>query len=562
MPAYITPIYEPEARFTTWRMEEIYTGPTGVGMFVPNINDLVVSIVNAVVTWYVVTDLNYGTYLSTLTPVSPASTAGLTPYDIALGIGPGAGNQTHRLYIDKRTVPYSLDVDARLQIYGSSAVSCKIFVGVDLSATGRVISAQYDNGGQYLGENLPLELVATDAYTNNLAIKTVVPGKTSANLLDGEVVTLVVYSLNGSVVDKQQLLVENTAFIRSANANAKTVVGVGLQSPFLASGSAKNIVYPRNIALQAENLTGLVYYSDGSEMALPVDGTRFSVAGLDSFDSSSVGVSFPLVAMYELSSNEQAYGGVGGARTVSETYTVTTATANLDYEVRLFPYLKWVDTNSGYRLTWWLFDAARSLAQDVTEMVSLTVDSAAFLPKAYGIKQTLKAMVDLAQVGGNYNTYIHTQEVDVKLQAQGTFRQNLSTPPNWYVTPVAGTTPLFGGGVYATYTIVSGNTKTVKVMGNFYTLQAWLQAYYWNTQPLVLEPGEVTAPIPTHFTLVINGAEFQYAIEAWNTVLTLTAAASNNDTVYIRFQYAGQTMLELSCAGMPLYQLNNNGSYV
>ena len=562
MPDNITPIYEPEARFTIWRMDEIYTGPTGVGVYVPKVDDMVVEVVNNVVTWYIVTELNIGSYLSTLVPAAPSESSSLSPYDVALGVGPGANNQTYRVFIDKRTVPYGLDVDARLHIYGSAAVTCKIFSGVDLSATGRVISAVYDNSGVYLGENISLELVATDAYANNQAIKTVLPAKTSANLNDGEVVTLVAYSINGTVVCKQQLLVENTAFIRSSNASAKTVVGVGLQSPFLASGSSKNIVYPRNLTLSAENMIGVVYYSDGTEMSLPIDGTRFSVAGLDSYDSNSVGVTYPLVAMYELSSNEQAYGGAGGLRTVSELYTVTTANVNLDYEVRLYPYLKWVDTNTGYRLLWWLFDAARSLAVDVTDLVSLAPDSAAFLPKAYGIKQTLNATIDLATVGGNYNTFIHTQEVDVKIQAPGTFRQNLSTPPNWYVTPIAGQSPMFGGGVFATYTIVSGNTKTISLKGSYNTLENWLQAYYFNSQPMVLEPDETVAPTPTHFTVVINGAEFQYAIAAWDTLLTLTVAATNNDTAFIRFQYAGQTMLELGCAGMPMYQLNSNGSYV
>lgn len=404
-------------------------------------------------------------------------------------------------------------------------------------------------------------MVANDAYNNNQAIKTVMPAKTSANLLDDEVVTAVFYSISGNVVDKQQLLVSNTAFIRSLNANAKTVVGVGIQSPFLSSTNAKNIVYPRNIALTAENLTGVVYYSDGSEMALPVDGVRFSVSGLDAYDSTSVGVTYPLVATYELSNNEQAYGGVGGVRSVSENYTVTTANPNLDYEVRLFAYPKWIDNTAGYRLTWWIYDASRSVAQDVSELVDLASDSAAFAPKVYGIKQTLKARIDLSQINGNYESYIHVQTVDVKLQAPGTFRQNLSTPPNWFVTPISGQTPLFGQGVFATYTIVSGNAKTMSVKGGFTTLNDWLQAYYWNMLPITLEPSELVAPTPTHFVLVVNGHEFSYPISAWNTVLSITAPAANNDTVYVRFQYAGQNLLELGCAGMPLYQLNANGSY-
>ncbi len=561
MPQNNTPIFDPEARFTVWKIEEIYTGPTGTGRYVPKIGDMVVEIIADMVNWFIVTDLNIGSYISTLTPAAPAGAPDLTPYQIAMGVGPNVTNQTYRVYIDKRTVPYSVNVDGRVHIYGSDAAYCKLFVGTDLSGAGRVISAVYDNGGDYVGENVVLELVASDAYTNNMAIKTVAACKTSANLSDGEVITAVFYATNGNVVDKRQLLVENTAFIRSMSTNAKQVVGVGILSPFISGSNSKAIIYPRNVALSAENLTGIVYYSDGTELVLPVDGDRFAVAGLESFDSTSVGVTYPLVALYSLSSNEQAYGGVGGVQSVSENYTVTTAAANLDYEVRLFPYPKWVDDTTGYLLTWWLYDAARSLSLDVTNLVDLATDSAPFLRKAYGIKQTIKARLNLAQVNGNYDVYIHTQTVDVKLQAPGTFRQNLSTPPNWYVTPVSGQTPLFGGGVFATYTIVGGADKTFKIKGNFTTQEAWLQAYYYNTLPLVLSPSETQAPEPTHFALVINGAEFQYTLASWNATLSINVEASNNDTVYIRFQYDGQTLLELSCAGMPLYQLNSNGSY-
>jgi hypothetical protein len=558
----IQPIYDPEGLFRIWHKREIYTGPQGTGQFVPKVDDLVVEIIDNVKVEYRVADLDIGNYLSTLVAIAPQADNSLGPSDIALGVGPGVPNQSYRIYIDKRTVPYSLAVDARLQVYGSGATYAKVFAGTDLSVAGRVISAVYDNGGNFMSENVSLELVATDALNNNTAVKVVAPCKTSANLVDGEVVTVVFYNSSDNVIAKQQLVVANTAFVRRSIAGAKTVVGLSLINPFLSTLNGTTLVYPRNLRPEAANFTGVVNYSDGTQLNLPVDGEKFSITGLDAYDTAVDGVSFPIVVKYELDVNEQAYGSVSGQDHVSATFTIITAAPNRDYEVRLFAYPKWLDEVHGYALTWWLYDASRTLGQDVSSLVDLAQDSAAFNPLGYGSKQTLKARINLSAVAGNYNDYTYVQEVDIKLMSPGTFRQDLSTPPNWYVTPVSGHTPMCGGGVFSTFQIISGLAKTFTVKGNYSVLGDWLAAYYTNMQPLVQSPDEPTAPVPTHFTLVINGATFQYPISQWNQNLSLSVACSNNDTIYISFQYAGQQMLELGAVGMPLYQRNGDGSYV
>jgi hypothetical protein len=562
MPGNVSPVFDPQGLNHIWKKSEIYTGPTGTGIYVPKIDDLVYHFDDNVLIWERVSDLNIGNYLATLVPIAPQGDNILTPGEIALGAGPGTPMQTLRMFINTRTIPYSAALDSRYQVYGSAVVSCKVFAGTNVSEGGRVISAVYDNGGNYIGEDVPMELVASDAYNNNNAIKVVQPFKTSDNLTDGEVVTAVFYDSLSNVVGMQQFVVKSVAFVRQLGAGIKTVSGVGLLTPFLSTLNSKQIVYPRNLPLQAENLTGVVYYTDGSELHLSVDGDRFSVTGLDAYDATTEGISFPLVVKYELGVNEQAYSNVGGVDHVSEIFTVTTDVVNRQYETRLYVFPKWLDVTRGYTLTWWLYDASRSLAKDVTSIVDLAVDSAPFNPLAYGIKQTLKAKFNMADVAGNYEQFIVTQDVDVKLMATGTFRQDLSTPPNWFTSPISGHSPMFGGGVFAAFTVVSGLTKNFTVKGNISQLTDWLTAYFTNSQPLVLSPGETVPPTPTHFTISINGAEFQYPIDQWNQTLVISANCSNNDTLYVRFQYAGQQMLELGIAGMPLYQRNDDGSYV
>ncbi len=557
------PEFDTERGARTWHKRDIYTGPSGQGTVVPNLDDLVYEIVGGVIVWSYVSDVNTGNYLATLVPSGPVATHNLSADDVALGVGPGAFPHNYVMYVDKSTVPYTACLDARAPIYGTDVATCKVFVGTDLTAAGRVVSAMYNSGGTYLGEDVPMELVATDTYNNNVGIKTVAPFKTSAPLADGEVVTAVFYNTGGQVVGKQQFKVENTRFVRRASQAARTVVGLKLQTPFLSLLNAKTIVFPQNLTLVQENLIGVVVYNDGQEVPMPVDGERFIVEGLDAYDAQATGISFPLVLKYVLDTNENAYGGVGGVEFVTEEYTLVTAAPNLNYDVRLIPFPKWVDATAGYRLTWYLFDASRSVGLEVTTLVNLADGSAAFQPTLYGHKQTIRAIINMAQVEGNYNSFNHLQEVDVSLLAPGTYRQNLATPPNWLVTPVAGNTPMFGVGVFATFVTGAGSLKTFRLKGNFNSLNDWLQAYYYNALPIVNAPAESEAPEPTHFVLVVNGAEFPYAIDAWNDDLTVSVTATNNQTVYVRFQYEGQEdMLELSAAGMPLYQVNTNGSYI
>ena len=41
------PVQNPEGRWTIWNYNDLFTGPTGTGIYVPNVNDEVHQIVDA-----------------------------------------------------------------------------------------------------------------------------------------------------------------------------------------------------------------------------------------------------------------------------------------------------------------------------------------------------------------------------------------------------------------------------------------------------------------------------------------------------------------------------------
>lgn len=319
----VVPVYNPNARWTIFGINDVYMGEEGTSKHVPKINDYVID--PATYTTYRVEALDPVTLIPTLKEIRPANMSyTLSETDVLFGVGPGTQADTYRVYLDKSTLPYTLAVDARLKVGGTLTNYAKIFKGSTIGEDGKVISKMYDSNGNFVSENVPLELIALDSHINH-SIKAVPPCYTTEDLQDGEIVTAVFYnSLNG-VVSKRQLLVENTSFIRSIDSSRKYVTHISLECPFMSPTLDHVIEFPLNIPLNALNLTGIVHYSDGSTMSLPVDGTKFRMYGLDQYVSSIVGQKVELVLSYTLSANETSYAGVGvEASYVTEPYDLVT----------------------------------------------------------------------------------------------------------------------------------------------------------------------------------------------------------------------------------------------
>ena len=311
--------------------------------------------------------------------------------------------------------------------------------------------------------------------------------------------------------------------------------------------------------MNVDNLTGVVYYSDGSSASMAIDGVKFSVSGLSAYASTNVNQSYSLVATYVLQENESAY-GVNNVNVAhfSKPYTLVTSAANLNYQTQLFAYPVWNGT--AYTLEWLIYDMSRSLSTDVTNQVIVTNT---FNGTLYGTKQTVNASINLGTVNPAYGTFNYSQAVDILLEAPGTFRQNSATPPNWYVTPISGTMPLFGAGCFATYLVNSPTNRTVNLMGTYTTQAAWLEAYYNASLPMTLAGVETTPPTPTHFNLIINGTSTTFPLSSWNTAITISQVIAANSTLFIEFiERTSIADLQLAVAGVPFYQVNSSGVYL
>ena len=537
----IQPVYDPDGLWKWWGYHEIYTGTVGQGKYVPKVNDYVVDPGNFTV--YIVDHLDPVTLIPTLREVRVQTSGAFTETDLLIGVGPGTQSDTYRVYYDKSVYPYKLQVDTRLKVAGTMTRYCKIFKGSDLGGSGTVISKVYDSSGNFVSENVALELAAIDSHDNH-SIKIVAVCHTTEELADGEIVTAVFYSDTGHVVSKRQLLIENTTFIRSINVSTKYVTHISLESPFLSVADDHLLEWPLNINMNALNLMAKVHYSNGESIRLPVDGTKFSMDGLDHHLSSIVGQRADLSLRYSLSPNEVAYASVGvDTYAVTEPYSIVTVNANMSYELKLYVYPEWVGMEAGYRLRWWLLNLDRNVAFDATPYVSIDPLFGAYDPKAYGYLQKKQVSVNLRDVSAAFKNFRHTQIVDISLMS----------PPDpivtsWTVSHESHSTrPAYGIDVFAKRVY----STTLNVSSGFTDKEDWMEHVFYRTYPLINNTRELRPPEPTHFVVMLGGTEQEFAIEDWNKDIITAMALTPYSIVYLKFIKKTPTgNLILSVSGM------------
>lgn len=557
----VAPVYNPNGLWQIWNMRDIYTGPSGTGQYVPKVNDLVYQVDGRVINKFVCTGVNLSTMLPTLVAVDESvNQQDVQPMNVLFGSTP----DTYRVLIDRSVSPYRVSVDSRLSIHGPSNQYCKLFKGTDISSNGTVISAVYGTGGNYIGENLQLELVASDRYSNNTAIKCVAQGWTTSDLANGEIVTAVIYDADGVETSSRQLIVQNSGFVRSTDAAAKAVVSIGIESPFLSAANSSIINYPVNVPLTALNLVGVVNYSNGESLKMAVDGSRFSVAGMDAYSPTVVGQDCPITLKYRLQAGEVAFGAQNAAIDhFSENYTLVTTAVSGTYQVQLYCYPVWVDANAGYQLRWFLYDLDRSINYEVTGMVQIDTSRSVFHPTTYGSKQTLSVYLNLRNVNTTYSDFTHTQIVDIVLNNPATYRPAANALSLWQVTQQAGKVPMFGSGVHAKIYQDTPSSFSVDLRGDFTSYAEWLNAYYTLSRPLFNPATETQAPTPTHFKLTYGGQSAIYSISQWSSAIELSWSLQNSDTLFIEFiRRTSSIDLQLSKIGVPMWQVNGVGSYI
>lgn len=542
----IVPIVDPNRGYREWLISEVYTGQAGVGAYVPNPDD-------SVRDWkrgtFRVLSVDYSTGLSELIPFYNPSDNEYSKDDLLLGIGPGPDYESWRLLIDTSVIPHRMKVEDRNHTYGELTHYYRVFLGtLTEGANARVISANYDASGQYIGDTLPMEIAASTDVANR-TIRYPVGGYTNDKLQNGTVVTLVVYAADGIVVSYNKMLVVNTSFIRRFELGQKYIESISLESPFLTDVEASTIEAPINLPISALTLSARIHYSDGSYSTKQVNNGKVRLYGLDNYIATIAGERAGLTLTYMLDDNETAINVENpGDKHIGKKYWIRTTDVVGSYSVKLFVVPKWADAISGWRLEYYLFTLDRGDMYYVTPFVEPAANAPAFKPLEYGVTQNLVVSVDMDKVDARLKPYRHVQAFSIALMANGVEDR---TP--YLISYTPGQTPEYGLDISARLTLHSIGDWTLKLDQGKTTLVEWLNVVYYPTHPLYNPQTESGPMMPTHFVVNINGIRYEYPIADWNRSLTSETGGVVGSPVIIEWVAKTTTStLKLGCSGLKI----------
>lgn len=539
----VVPVIDESRGFRFWHKKEIYIGPTGPteARFVPNVDDAV---------W----DWDTGLYrvvavnatLSTLEPWSFTDmNGGVIPEDIILSTGPNRVSESYRVYIDTSVTPHRCAFDSRLYINSQEADHVKLFLGTDIGPSGHVISGVFNVSNVLISEDIPLQLVVMPTMVN-VGIKTPVVASVIEPVADGSLVTAVVYSATGVKLSAFHLITKLTNFIHTVDTSKRYIVDIELLSPYLSTTDTHLLEYPVNMTLQSGTLQGRITYNDATTLDLPIDGSRFSLLGMDRFVANTAGNSADLVLLYNLQPNEYALGlnVIGAQRFKTKEYRVTAISSNGAYSVKLFVAPYWNVGTGRWALNYYLYDLDRDTHLLVTPFVETVINTLPFDGTVMNAWQFMNVAINLNDADNSYLNYRYPQSFAIQLRNAGS---NATADEYFLLEYQTGIT--FGSGIKA---IVSPDVnlgqKRLDISQNLTNTNDWVNRVYYPLKPLILSSVETVPPVPT-FVRIEIGSSWTRDIpiaQITQQITGITTPVLNGTPITLRFIKQEATELQLA----------------
>lgn len=493
-----SPSRDPDARWNEWSMHEVYFGKEGKNKYVPKVKDYVR--VPETGDQYIVVKVDEVTAISELAPAPHSNKINL---DRIISYS----EQNNRIYLDTSQMPYTLTPDTMLKTHSYDATTYRVYRGTLLDEN-QIVSKVYNNSGDLIGHDVPLVLAMFDTHDiNNISVKSLPSCKCDVDLRTGELCTIAIFNAAGRVVSTVTALVENTTFIPPAYANQKFITDIYLKSTFLNEPRGNVINFPANLTIDSLSPIGVVVYNDGSEEEYIVDGKKFDIYGLgdvdnkmypnsivNSFASVTVGHTINLVLVYRLEDGEATTAAIRqDPKAITKPYSLVVSEPNRSYGVKLFAYPRWVNNIAGYELDFYLLNLDRDLIYPVTSLVKLAENSRAFNPSGYGMSQVLTYMIDLSDISSSFDTFVHSQTIEVILRGRG---DDDTVRTSWEVSSqFPSNTPFFGTETRAK---LKASDYVVNIQNGCKTVKEFLDKHYITTDPLMNPTNELEPVRPTH----------------------------------------------------------------
>jgi len=513
-------LYRPaKGTHNQWLKEQIYTTPENAfgierGGVVPNVND-------EVITW-----IGNGRFSERVVDVNQDNTSVLAPTTIVDGNGSpitiGADIGTAQLlsmanlYLNDKNSKLPVSVDVRVPITGLDLQYARLFLGTDISNAGKVISVQYDESGDPIGDRLEVRRVnPSDVNDIRVDVRT---GNIIQLLPQDTVVTLVIYNSNNGPVRILNLTVKYNSLVANLDNSALFVKDLELSHPWVDPQNSHRILLPKNMLLQSFSPTVKKVYQNGSRELILDNNTNLTIEGWGDYLKGTVGDMFTIVVKYVLAPGERSIiVDPVLARHIAKIYTVLIVDKGVGVNYKLFPLLDF-HPDTGYTLRWMLHFSDYSNRIDVTEFVASNTLS----PSSYGGQQIINYSLDLNDVTEIASNEEIAGSVTVELLADP-----ITQPTSFRLYDTPSDEHPYGDNII--FRLRPGISHySLDITCGYTVKEEWLDRLYYRLNPMYDPLLTSHAPLPTHVDVKVGNALFTFTVDNWDSFKNWTDALPVN----------------------------------
>ena len=497
------------------------------GKYFPSLYSLVVDTTGRL---YYVSARDTANYSVTLTPCSYISTEEENEVTII-----SYGNDKFCLYIDTRTDPHRLVVDAKFLVYGNNLVEYALYK-TDLSGEEQCISQYYDAAGNFVSNRIPLQSIS-ESYPS---YKFPTNCHTTFDLVEGDPVVLRAYNNIGNLSAEITLYVRNAQWLNDLASHTNPIVSLNAEALQMMGDDL--FLYEKQDVSHL-NIQPYLLYVDGSRQNVNVDNQRCFIYGLDDVETSYPGRSQTIIIKYFLNYKETTTVSTSDERRfLTCTKKIVVVDNKNDYTVKLSCIPIWSSTYNQWQLYWFAYTDDRQGVYDVTALVRYN-ESYPFdgTSASFGKEQRVVVEYDLQSIFQTDDPITGVQTLyltlwDNQKYERYTFRDNKDDTFIYGVDGSITRRPV----IHYDETIDQYFIPT----SIFENVDAVIESFYTLARPPYNPAVETVAPTPTHFTVrdAQNGRQIiggpipltEYG-QCWPTIVGVTIQPGQ--TVLVEFLY-------------------------
>ena len=474
------------------------------------------------------------------------------------------GNDKFYLYYDDRVKPTKLNIDGKLIVFGSSLVEYRLVRSTSSSAANNdkeVISRYVDSNDQIRGERIPL----TD-ISNMSGAKQLTNCHTLVELQEGDVIEAEIFDNLGILSVTVELWVKRATILNDLSDSTSVIVNFDATSNQMMGTDF--YIYQRQDPKHLD-ITPRLEYIDGTVEDVVVNNKDCFLYGLENFIPTFPGQKQKIMIKKYLNYKQQSTIAVEQREhryvVCEKIITVVSNDTTEGIKVSVIPLY---DKNtSSYYLKYIAYTDRKDKVLDISQYVTIPSDDTKFDGTVFNVWQTHTFDVNLAKIFNSTVDVPYRQTIYIQVKPNKEFQKYL-------LSDYADLSKVYGVDSSTTRRPVIMYDSTIEQYfiptSRFANKEAFLESFYYNSNP-PFDTNETLEPIvPTHFTvrslddlstLITLPIPIEQYSQSWNIVDTNNPGKLVSNNVIVEFLQASSDNEYFILFGVPVDVVQSSTKY-